>query len=91
MGIYMRYIRVGHAIEASLLGFVLVMASVVGGRYIGESHALAPYFTYSAMALAWMIVLYGFACSVLPVWLLLAPRLARPSYHATGAMPQSGE
>jgi carbon starvation protein len=74
MGIYMRYIRVGHAIEASLLGFVLVMASVVGGRYIGESQVLSPYFTYSAVALAWMLVIYGFFASVIPVWLLLAPR-----------------
>lgn len=74
MGIYMRYLRVGRAIEASLLGFVLVMASVVGGRYIGESHFLAPYFTYSAIGLAWMLVIYGFTASVIPVWLLLAPR-----------------
>jgi len=74
MGIYMRYLRVGRAIEASLLGFVLVMASVVGGRYIGESHLLAPYFTYSAIGLAWMLVSYGFISSVIPVWLLLAPR-----------------
>ena len=86
MGIYMRYIRVGHAIEASLLGFVLVMASVVGGRYISESHALAPYFTYSAIGLAWMIVLYGFACSVLPVWLLLAPRGALSTFVKLGTI-----
>ena len=74
MGIYMRFLRVGRAIEASLLGFVLVMGSVVGGRYISESHLLAPYFTYSAIGLAWMLVLYGFTASVIPVWLLLAPR-----------------
>jgi carbon starvation protein len=74
MGIYMRFLRVGRAIEASLLGFVLVMASVVGGRYISESHLLAPFFTYSAIGLAWMLVLYGFTASVIPVWLLLAPR-----------------
>ncbi len=61
MGIYMRYIRVGRAIEASLWASS-GMAAVVGGRNIGESHALAPYFTYSAIGLAWMIVLYGFAC-----------------------------
>jgi len=74
MGIYMRFLRVGRAIEASLLGFILVMASVVGGRYISESHLLAPYFTYSAIGLAGMLVLYGFTASVIPVWLLLAPR-----------------
>src|SRR5260370_20425052 len=74
MGIYMRFLRVGRAIEASLLGFILVMGSVVGGRYISESHLLAPYFTYSAIGLAWMLVLYGFTASVIPVWLLFAPR-----------------
>jgi carbon starvation protein len=74
MGIYMRFLRVGRAIEASLLGFILVMGSVIGGRYISESHLLAPYFTYSAIGLAWMLVLYGFTASVIPVWLLLAPR-----------------
>ena len=50
------------------------MSAVVGGRYVAESARLAPYFTYGGVALAWMIILYGFAASVLPVWLLLAPR-----------------
>ena len=86
MGIYLRYIRVGRAIEASLLGFVLVLAAVVGGRYISESHSLAPYFTYSAIGLAWMIVIYGFAASVLPVWLLLAPRDALSAFIKVGTI-----
>jgi carbon starvation protein len=86
MGIYMRYLRPGRALEASLLGFVLVMGAVVGGRYIGESHLLAPYFTYSAIGLAWMIVLYGFAASVIPVWLLLAPRGALSTFVKLGAI-----
>ncbi len=74
LGVYLRYLRPGRVMEASLLGFVLVVAAVVGGRYVAESPSLAPYFTYSAPALAWMIIAYGFAASVLPVWLLLAPR-----------------
>jgi len=74
LGIYLRYLRPGKVLEASLLGFVLVMSAVVGGRYVAESARLAPYFTYGGVALAWMIILYGFAASVLPVWLLLAPR-----------------
>src|SRR3984893_8321340 len=86
MGIYMRYLRPGRAMEASLLGFVLVMGAVVGGRLIGESPALAPYFTYSAIGLARMIVLYGFAASVIPVWLLLAPRGALSTFVKLGAI-----
>ena len=74
MGLHLRYLRPGRVLEGSLLGFVLVMAAVIGGRYIAASPSLAPYFTYGPAALAWMIIGYGFAASVLPVWLLLAPR-----------------
>src|ERR1700689_5471637 len=86
MGVYLRYVRVGRAIEAALMGFVLVMAAVVGGRHIGESHSLAPYFTFSAVGLAWMIMIYGFAASVLPVWLLLAPRDALSAFVKLGTI-----
>ena len=74
MGLYLRFLRPGRVLETSVLGFVLVFASVAGGRYVAESHALAPLFTCTAPALAWMIIGYGFAASVLPVWFLLAPR-----------------
>jgi len=74
MGMYLRYWRPGRILEASILGFLLVMAAVVGGRYVAESPVLAPYFTCSGPAIAWMIIGYGFAACVLPVWLLLAPR-----------------
>ncbi len=73
MGIYLRWLRPGKVFETSIIGFGLVFLAVVGGRYVAES-GLAPYFTYSGPALAWMIIAYGFAASVLPVWLLLAPR-----------------
>jgi carbon starvation protein len=74
LGIYLRYLRPGRVLEASILGFLLVLAAVAGGRYVAESPALAHHFTYGGLALAWIIILYGFATSVLPVWLLLAPR-----------------
>jgi carbon starvation protein len=73
MGIHLRFLRPGRVLETSLLGFVLIFASVIAGRYVAES-PLAHYFTHSGPALAWMIIGYGFAASVLPVWLLLAPR-----------------
>ena len=74
MGIYMRLLRPGKVMETSVLGFALVMAAVVGGQYVAQSELLAPLFTFEARHLALMIIAYGFAASVLPVWLLLAPR-----------------
>jgi len=74
MGLYLRFIRPGKVLECSLLGFVLVMASIYGGQLVGESHTWSAWFTWSGVALTLAIVIYGFAASVLPVWLLLAPR-----------------
>jgi carbon starvation protein len=74
MGWYMRFARPGRVIEATIWGLALVLAAVVGGRWVGEHPLLAPLFTFTPKTLAAMIIVYGFAASVLPVWLLLAPR-----------------
>src|SRR5215472_215727 len=74
MGLYLRYWRPGKVLECSAIGFVLVMAAIFAGRYVADSPALAPLFTWGAMALALAIIAYGFLASALPVWLLLAPR-----------------
>lgn len=74
MGVYGRYIRPGHIGEMSLIGFVLLIASIAFGRTVSESALLAPLFTYKGETLAFMLIAYGFVASVLPVWLLLAPR-----------------
>src|SRR5215831_1999784 len=74
MGLYLRYWRPGKVLECSALGFVLVMVSIFAGRSVAESASLAPLFTWSGIALAIGIILYGFLASALPVWLLLAPR-----------------
>jgi len=74
MGIYGRYIRRGRILEMSAIGFVLLMLALVYGRSIAESPELAPYFNLSGPTLALIIIGYGFVASVLPVWLLLAPR-----------------
>jgi carbon starvation protein len=74
MGLYLRYWRPGKVLECSAIGFVLVLASIFGGRSVAASASLAPVFTLSAMALAIGIIVYGFLASALPVWLLLAPR-----------------
>jgi carbon starvation protein len=74
MGIYLRRIRPGKVLEVSALGFVLVLAAIWGGQYVSQNPSLARLFTFSAPALAILIIVYGFAASALPVWLLLAPR-----------------
>ncbi|HET9178787.1 MAG TPA: carbon starvation CstA family protein [Terriglobia bacterium] len=74
MAIHLRYLRPGRILEGSLMGVALVIAAVVGGRYVAESATLSHWFNYSGPALAWMIIIYGLAASILPVWLLLAPR-----------------
>jgi carbon starvation protein len=73
MGLYLRYLRPGKVQEISILGFLLVLASIFGGQWVAES-SWAPWFTYSGPALALMLAFYGFAASAMPVWLLLAPR-----------------
>ena len=74
MGVYLRTLRPGKVLESSLLGFVLVLLAIWGGRWISQNATAAGWFTLSASALAVVIILYGFAASALPVWLLLAPR-----------------
>ena len=74
MGGYMRFWRVGKVLEASAIGVVLLLLAVWGGKFVHESAPLAAMFTFKALPLAWGIILYGLAASVLPVWLLLAPR-----------------
>jgi carbon starvation protein len=74
MGVYLRRIRPGKVLEVSALGFVLVLAAIWGGQYVSQHEALAKVFTFSAPTLAILIMVYGFAASALPVWLLLAPR-----------------
>jgi len=74
MGVYSRYIRVGRIGEISLIGFVLLMLAIIGGQHVQESSYWGPMFTFTGTELTWMLIGYGFVASVIPVWLLLAPR-----------------
>jgi carbon starvation protein len=74
MGSYLRFLRVGKVMEATVIGVLLLLAAVWGGRFIHGNAGLAHLFTLGAEPLAWSIIFYGFAASILPVWLLLAPR-----------------
>jgi carbon starvation protein CstA len=74
MGVYSRFIRPGRVGEMSLLGCVLLLAALVYGKTVSETPELAVYFDLQGETLALIIIGYGFVASVLPVWLLLAPR-----------------
>jgi carbon starvation protein len=74
MGFYLHDIRPGRVLEATLIGVSLLILAVVGGGWIDNNAALRGWFDYDAPQLALMVILYGFAAAVLPVWLLLAPR-----------------
>lgn len=74
MGIYSRYLRPGRIGEVSAIGFVLLMAAIWLGGWVHEHAALSALFDFDGKALTWMLIGYGFIASVLPVWLLLAPR-----------------
>ncbi|MGE0218120.1 carbon starvation CstA family protein [Mycolicibacterium sp.] len=74
MGLYLRFLRPGRVSEVSLIGVVLLLLAVVAGGWVAETSWGAEWFTLSTVTLSWCIILYGLAASVLPVWLLLAPR-----------------
>ncbi len=74
MGVYMRYLRPGKIAEVSIIGFVLMMAAIVFGGDVAKDPYWGQLFTLSGTQLTWALIIYGFIASVLPVWLLLAPR-----------------
>ena len=74
MGAYMKWIRPHDVLGATIIGLVLLALALVGGRWVGEHPTLSVLFTLNATQLSWSIIMYGFAASVVPVWLLLAPR-----------------
>ncbi len=74
IGIYMRHIRVGKVLEASLLGVFLLLGSVMLGGWIDHHAIWRSWFDHEGLFLAWAIIAYGFAAAILPVWMLLAPR-----------------
>ncbi len=74
MGVYMRYLRPGKIAEVSIIGFVLMMLAIVYGGQVAAHPYWGAFFTLSGTQLTWCLIVYGVVASVLPVWLLLAPR-----------------
>ena len=86
MGLYTRYIRPGAIGEVSVIGFVLLMLAIVFGQYVAESPTWGPALTFTGTQLCWMLIGYGFVASILPVWLLLAPRDYLSTFLKIGAI-----
>jgi len=74
MGAYLRWFRPGRILEVSVIGLALLLVSIWMGKAVFDSPIWGPMFDFDAKHLAWMLIGYGFFASVLPVWLLLAPR-----------------
>ncbi|MCA0336189.1 MAG: carbon starvation protein A [Actinobacteria bacterium] len=74
MGVNLRFLRPGKVNEVSLIGVALLLLAIVAGGWVSHNAAWAEVFTLDKVTLAWCLIGYGFAASVLPVWLLLAPR-----------------
>jgi carbon starvation protein len=86
MGCYLRFLRPGRVAEVSVIGFVLLMLAVASGDIVGESTWGASWLNLSPVTVSWLIVGYGFVASVLPVWLLLAPRDYLSTFMKVGAI-----
>ena len=74
VGIYMRNLRPGRVVEASLIGLALLLLAVAGGGWVGTDPLLRGWFDRGGTTLACFVMVYGFVAAILPVWLLLAPR-----------------
>jgi carbon starvation protein len=86
LGVYLRFVRPGRVLEASLIGVGLILFVVVAGQWVAESPAWAKVFTLGGLSLATALIVYAFAASALPVWLLLAPRDYLSAFIKAGAV-----
>jgi carbon starvation protein len=85
MGFYLRFWRKGKVSEVSLIGVILLCLAVVSGHFVPGSF-LDPMFNLDRNTLVWTIAIYGFVASVLPVWMLLAPRDYLSTYMKIGTV-----
>jgi carbon starvation protein len=74
VGLYMKKLRPGKITEGSLVGVLLTLLAVYFGQFIAHDPVLSKLFTLTGEQLSVAIMIYTFIASVLPVWILLAPR-----------------
>jgi len=86
LGGYLRFVRPGRVLEASVIGVALILFVVVAGQWVADAPCSARVFTLSGVTLAFALMAYGFAASALPVWLLLAPRDYLSAFIKAGAI-----
>ncbi len=86
MGCYVRFLRPGRVGEVSLIGFVLLLVAVAAGSWVAETPWGTSWLNLSPVTVSWLIIVYGFVASVLPVWLLLAPRDYLSTFMKVGAI-----
>ena len=86
LGVYLRFVRPGRVLEASLIGLALILFVVVAGEWVADSPSWAKVFTIGGIPLAAALIVYAFAASALPVWLLLAPRDYLSAFIKAGAI-----
>lgn len=86
MGLYTRYLRPGRVGEVSVIGVVLLILAIIGGGHVAADPVWGPAFTLSGTTLALAMMAYGFIASVIPVWLLLAPRDYLSTFLKIGAI-----
>ena len=86
MGCYLRFLRPGRVAEVSVIGFALLMLAVASGNVVSETAWGASWLNLSPVMVSWLIIGYGIVASVLPVWLLLAPRDYLSTFMKVGAI-----
>lgn len=74
MGIYMRFLRPGRVGEVSVIGIVLLVASIWFGGVIAHDPYWGPALTFKDTTITFTLIGYAFVSALLPVWLILAPR-----------------
>ncbi len=74
MGLYMRFVRPGRIMEISVIGVILLMGALIGGKYVADDAVWGPIFTLTGPEIAWGIIIYGFVAAIMPVWMMQAPR-----------------
>ncbi|WP_042958598.1 carbon starvation CstA family protein [Erwinia tasmaniensis] len=74
MGIWMRFIRPGRVGEISLIGVLLLIASIWFGGVIAHDPYWGPALTFKDTTITFTLIGYAFISALLPVWLILAPR-----------------
>src|SRR5256886_816413 len=58
----------------TIIGLIGLGLGVWGGQFLANFPAIEAWFRHDATWIAWAIMIYGLAASILPVWMLLTPR-----------------